>query len=54
MKIELTAQELDIVVQAMMSASIKGEASVMFGALLQKLAGILEKEVEKLKKQEAK
>ncbi len=50
MKIDLDAVALDIIIQSMKAASVKGEAAIEFGKLLDKLTRALEKEVAKINK----
>ncbi len=50
MKIDLDAQGLDIIIQSMKAAQVKGDAAIEFGKLLDKLSKALEKEVVKISK----
>jgi len=47
LKVELDANQLNLIVQVMNQATIKGEHSIAFGKLLERLAGNLEKEMTK-------
>lgn len=47
MKIDLKASELNIIVQAMHAAQIKGSDAVMYGKLVERLEKGLEKEITK-------
>ena len=47
MKVELSAQDLNIIVQSLTSATIKGSNAIEFGKLLERLTKNFEKEVAK-------
>ena len=47
LKVELDDQDLNIIIQAMANATIKGSNAVEFGKLLDKLQKAFEKEVAK-------
>ena len=47
LKVELSAQDLNIIVQSLTSATIKGSNAIEFGKLLERLTKNFEKEVAK-------